>query len=72
MTVRIKVSEFLGKYKMTQKDLAERTGIRPATISALYHETIRRIDVEHIEKLCDVFNCTPGELIEYDPKQKDR
>jgi putative transcriptional regulator len=72
MGVRIKVSEFLGKHKMTQKDLADKTEIRPATISALYHETIKRIDIEHIEKLCDVFNCTPGDLIEYHPKQKDR
>jgi putative transcriptional regulator len=70
--IRIKVSDYLGKLKMTQKQLADITGIRPATISALYHETIKRIEIDHIEKLCDALGCTAGELIEYRPKQKDR
>lgn len=63
--IKINVSEWLGKKKMTQKQLAERTEIRPATISALYHETVKRIEIEHIEKLCEVFDCQPGDLFEY-------
>lgn len=67
MAIRIKVSDFLGRYKMTQKDLAQKTGIRPATISLLYHEETKRIDIEHIEKLCIAFHCQPGDLFEYIP-----
>lgn len=66
MTLKINVSEWLGKKKMTQKQLAEKTGIRPATISAMYHETVKRIDIEHIEKLCEVFECQPGDLFTYE------
>jgi putative transcriptional regulator len=66
MAIKIKVSDLLGKYKMTQKELSDRTGIRPATISALYHETIKRIEIEHIEKLCEVFNCQPGDILSYE------
>ncbi len=61
--IRIHVAEWLGKKKMTQKDLAIATGIRPATISALYHETAKRIEIDQIEKICEVFDCEPGELI---------
>jgi putative transcriptional regulator len=61
--IRINVSEWLGKKKMTQKELSEATGIRPATISALYHETAKRIEIEQIDKICEVFDCEPGELI---------
>lgn len=68
MALKIKVSEWLGKKKMTQKQLAEITGIRPATISSLYHETTKRIDVEHIEKLCEAFDCQPGDLFIYTKK----
>lgn len=31
--IKIKISDLLGKHKMTQKALSEITGIRPATIS---------------------------------------
>lgn len=65
MSIRIKISEFLGRYKMTQKDLADSTGIRPATVSAMYHETLRRLDLDHLDKLCMVFNCQPGDLLEF-------
>jgi putative transcriptional regulator len=68
MKLKIHVSEWLGKKKMTQRELAELTGIRPATISAMYHETIKRIEVEQIEKLCDAFQCQPGDLFTYEPK----
>lgn len=50
---------------MTQRELADKTGIRPATISALYHETIKRIEIEQIAKLCEVFNCQPGDIFSY-------
>ena len=67
MAIKIKISELLGRYKMTQKDLSIKTGIRPGTVSALYHEDIKRLDIEHLNKLCDVFNCQPGDLFEYVP-----
>ncbi|NLW46862.1 MAG: helix-turn-helix transcriptional regulator [Firmicutes bacterium] len=51
---------------MTQKELADKTGIRPATIYALYHETIKRIEIEQIAKLCEVFDCQPGDILSYE------
>lgn len=65
MPIKIKVSDMLGSHKMSQKNLSDKTGIRPATISALYHETVKRIEIEHMEKLCTAFNCQPGDLFEY-------
>jgi len=69
MAIRIKVSDMLGKHKMTQKDLAVQAGIRPATVSAMYHETIKRLEVEHLDALCRVFKCQPGDLLEYVPDE---
>jgi putative transcriptional regulator len=66
MKLKIHVSEWLGKKKMTQKELSELTNIRPATISAMYHETIKRIEVEQIEALCKAFDCQPGDLFTYE------
>lgn len=63
--IKIHLSDWLGKMKMTQKEVAERTGIRPATIHAYYHETVKRIEVDHIEAFCELFNCQPGDLFTY-------
>ncbi|WP_117161410.1 helix-turn-helix transcriptional regulator [Paraliobacillus sp. X-1268] len=65
MAVKIRISELLGKHKMSQKELSIKTGIRPATISTMYHEQIKRIDIDHIDALCRVFDCTPNEIFEY-------
>ncbi|QHJ69221.1 helix-turn-helix domain-containing protein [Planococcus halotolerans] len=71
MGFEIKVAELLGKNKMSQKELAEKTGIRPATISALFHEKIKRIDIDHIVALCNVFNCQPGDIFVYTEDEKE-
>ena len=43
--IKFKLSYLLGEHKMTQKALADLTKIRPATISKLYYEEIKRIDI---------------------------
>jgi putative transcriptional regulator len=65
--IKIKISEQLGKHKMTRKELAELTGIRAGTVGMLYDETIKRIDVEWLDKLCKVFNCKLTDIIDFVP-----
>lgn len=65
--INIKVAELMGKHKLTKKALADITGIRPNTISALWHGTIKRLEIEQIDKLCTALNCQPGDLLEYIP-----
>lgn len=56
---------------MTQKALAEQTHIRPATISKMYYEETKRIDVKHLDNICKAFNCEISELLEFIPEQND-
>ncbi len=67
--VKIKLSDLLGKHKMNQKKLSELTGIRPGTISQLYYEKAKRLDLKHLDEICKVFSCTLNELIEYIPEE---
>ena len=68
-----KISDLLGKNKMTQSSLAQQANIRPATVSKMYYEEIKRIDVKHLNNICKVFNCEISELLEYIPdKAKDK
>lgn len=65
--IKIKLSNLLGEHKMTQKALADLTNIRPATISKMYYEEIRRIDIKQIDSICKAFDCEVSELLEYFP-----
>lgn len=69
--IRIKLSELMGKEKMTRKRLAELTGIRPNTIGDLYREDVRKIDIHTLNKLCEIFDCKVGELLEYVPDNNE-
>lgn len=61
--IRILLSTRLGERKMTQADLARATGIRPNTISELYHELVDRVNLEHLDIICEALHCDLDELI---------
>lgn len=70
--IRIKLSDLLGKHKMNQKTLATITKIRPATISKMYYEESKRIDIAQLNNICKAFDCEISELLEYIPDDKKR
>lgn len=63
--IKFKVKVWLAMRDMTQKELAERTGIRSPTISAICTGTIKHLPVEALDKICTVLDCQPGDLIEF-------
>ena len=69
--IRIKLSDLLGKNKMTQKALADMTHIRPATVSKMYYEEVKRVDIKQLNNICKAFNCEISELLEFIPDEKE-
>lgn len=69
LMIKIKLSDLLGKHKMTQKALADITHIRPATISKMYYEETKRVDIKQLNNICQAFNCEISDLIEYIPDE---
>lgn len=65
--IRIYLSKLLGEKRITQKELSDKTGIRPATINEIYHEIIERVNLEHLDLICEVLNCKLDDLIQYIP-----
>ncbi len=68
--IRIYLSRLLGEKRWTQKHLAELTGIRPSTINEWYHELVTRLNVEHIDKICEALGCEITDLLEYIPNEE--
>ena len=68
--IKFKVKVMLAMRDMTQKELAEKTGIRSPTISAICLGTIKHLPVDALDKICEALDCQPGELMEYRPSQE--
>ena len=67
--IRIKLSEVLGRKKMTRKKLSELTGVRPNTIGDLYNEKVRKIDIDILDRICTVLECDIEDILEYQSKR---
>ena len=67
--IRILLSKKLGEVRWTQADLARATGIRPNTINELYHELAERVNLEHLDLICEALGCELDELIVRIPDQ---
>lgn len=63
MAIRILLSRKLGEIRMTQKELAARTGIRPNTIHELYVEFADRVSLEQLDSICRVLDCNLSEIL---------
>ena len=63
--IKFKLKVMLAMRDMTQKELAERTGIRPPTISAICVGSVKQLPIEALDKICEVLDCQPADLMEF-------
>lgn len=63
MSIEFRLSELLGRKRMSQKELSEKTKIRPATVNAMYHNKVKRIEIDQLERICKALECTPCDLL---------
>ncbi len=65
--IRIHLSRILGEKRITQADLARMTEIRPSTINDWYHEIAERVNLDHLDRICEALQCKVSDLIEFVP-----
>ena len=70
--IRILLSTRLGERRWTQADLARMTGIRPSTINDLYHEMADRVNLEHLDLICEALDCEVSDIIIRTPNKEPR
>jgi len=64
----VQLDVMLAKRKMRSKELAERIGFTEANISLLKSGKVKGVRFETLEKICEVLQCQPGDLLEYRPE----
>ena len=67
--IRCHLSTLMGRKKLKIADISRETGLNRSTITSLYQETAKRIDIDAINELCKLFECEVSELLEYLPDE---
>ncbi len=67
--IKFKVKVMLALREMTQKELAERTGIRPPTVSAICTGAVKHLPIDALNAICNVLDCQPADIMEYIPDE---
>jgi putative transcriptional regulator len=65
MTIIVNLDVMLAKRKMRSKELAERIGITEQNVSLLKSGKVKGIRFDTLEKICDVLQCQPGDILEF-------
>lgn len=61
----INIDVMLAKRKMSVTELSNRVGITMANISILKNGKAKAIKLETLNKICEVLQCQPGDILEY-------
>lgn len=62
----ITLDVMMAKRKMSLKNLAKEVGITNTNLSILKNNKAKAVRFATLEKLCEVLNCQPGDLMEFE------
>ena len=65
MPIIVNLDVILAKRKMRLNTVAERVGITAQNLSILKTGKAKAIRFSTLEKLCEILECQPGDLLEY-------
>ena len=63
--IKVNLDIMLLKRKMTVMELADKVGITQANISILKNNRAKAIRFSTLEKICQILQCQPGDILEY-------
>lgn len=68
MGIIVTLDVMLARRKMRSKDLAARVGITEANLSLLKQGKVKGIRFETLNRICEVLDCQPGDLLVHEPE----
>jgi putative transcriptional regulator len=70
VAVRFRLRELLAERGMSQTELQTRSRLAYSTVNDLYNNKPRRVELETLDILCDVLECSIADLLERVPEKK--
>ena len=61
----------MAKRKISLQELSEKVGITQANLSILKTNKGKAIRFSTLNAICDILNCTPGDILEYQKGEED-
>lgn len=68
----INLDVMMAKRKIQLKDLATAIGITNANLSILKNNKAKAIRFNTLEKICEVLECEPGDILEYIKEEDEK
>ncbi|MCQ2464023.1 MAG: helix-turn-helix transcriptional regulator [Oscillospiraceae bacterium] len=65
MPIVVNLDVMMAKRKISSGDLAEKIEITPANLSILKTGKAKAVRFATLEKICDVLDCQPGDILEF-------
>lgn len=65
MPIVVNLDVMMAKRKISSNELAEKIGITQANLSILKTSKAKAIRFSTLEKICEVLECQPGDILEY-------
>lgn len=69
--IRCHLARLMGERKMRISDVMRETGLNRTTVTLLYKETALKVDLEALDKLCDLFDCEIQDLLQKSPAETE-
>ena len=64
----VNLDVMMAKRKISSQELAEKVGITAANLSILKTNIGKAIRFSTLDKICEVLECTPGDILDYEKK----
>lgn len=66
--IKCRLKVLLAENDMTQKELAEKTGIRVSSVSDMCQNKAKHIPITTLDILCDFFDCQPNDIFKHEKR----
>ena len=67
MAIIVNLDVMMARRKISAGDLADAVGITPANLSILKNNKAKAVRFSTLERICQVLECQPGDILEYKP-----
>ena len=61
----VNLDVMMAKRKISSNELSQKLGITPANLSILKTNKGKAIRFSTLDKICEVLECTPGDILDY-------
>jgi len=70
MPIILRLDRMMADRKISLNELSEKVGISNVNLSNIKTGKISAIRFSTLEAICEILNCQPGDILEYQPENK--